>query len=94
MTLFKLFRMASVRIYFAQPNRRVFKPTALYILRFANCTLIAGACDGGLAVLTGSSGVLSLRGTQYTDNDICQWKIEVNEGQVRHCRTYVRCVFL
>ncbi|KAI0240282.1 hypothetical protein LSAT2_009044, partial [Lamellibrachia satsuma] len=40
-----------------------------------------GACDGGLAVLTGSSGVFSSRGTQYPHHEICQWKIEVNEGQ-------------
>ena len=49
---------------------------------------IAGPCNGGLAVLNGSSGVLSTKGTYYGNNEICSWRIEVNKKQVK---TYQHC---
>ena len=46
----------------------------------------AGPCNGGLAVLTGSSGVLFSKGTYYGNNERCSWRIEVNKKQVRTCQ--------
>jgi len=42
----------------------------------------AGACTGTAAVLTGNSGEFSSRGLFYENNEVCQWKIEVDIGKV------------
>jgi len=48
--------------------------------------IIAGPCNGGVGVLTGSNGVFSTKGTYYENNAKCQWKIEVDKRKVRMCQ--------
>ena len=43
----------------------------------------AGACNDGLAVLTGPRGVFSTKGAYYENNERCSWRIEVDKGMVR-----------
>ncbi|KAI0220662.1 hypothetical protein LSAT2_027853 [Lamellibrachia satsuma] len=48
-------------------------------------TSTKGSCNQS-AVLTGSSGEFGTEGYKYSNNEKCQWKIEIEEGQVGpHC---------
>ncbi|KAK2191082.1 hypothetical protein NP493_60g05090 [Ridgeia piscesae] len=45
-----------------------------------------GPCNGGLAVLTRPSGVLSTKGTYYENSKRCRWKIVVDNKKVKACQ--------
>ena len=41
------------------------------------------ACNGDIASLTGYVGEFGTGGTEYKNNEKCQWTIQVDEGMVR-----------
>ena len=41
-----------------------------------------GACSGDVAVLTEAQGELGTVGRTYGNNEKCQWRIEIESGQV------------
>ena len=57
----------------------------LIILEIKRCapSCTAGACSGDVAVLTEAQGELGTVGRTYGNNEKCQWRIEIESGQVR-----------
>ena len=68
------------------------------IITLLNVILFAvGACSGDMAVLTGSHGEFGTVGNSYGNNERCQWRIEVEEGQVwclrlKNFRNIITCI--
>ena len=51
--------------------------TLLNVILFA-----VGACSGDTAVLMGTQGEFGTVGNIYDNNERCQWRVEVEQGQV------------